>query len=205
MPFIPTHPLQILGLDYRAANMLSDVLAAPALAWLPADMRRGVLETTMAVGKAAASPIRCEHSWLPRCGCHARCGRKAGTWRAVPAFTRACLAAGVCPGAHPALARALLAAAPAGGRVPRAWEEPAMRLTCAVHAAPGSELPAGGCASTSLTRCLSGARRCACSSQKKTWATCTPRAQASRAPAALTPAVRAQLPALCMPSCPRRA
>lgn len=49
---------QILGLDYKAANMLSDVLAAPALSWLPPEMRKSVLETTMAVGKAAASPIR---------------------------------------------------------------------------------------------------------------------------------------------------
>lgn len=61
-------PLQILGLDYKAANMLSDVLAAPALAWLPAEMRRGVLETTMAVGKAAASPIRCVPA-VPRWPC----------------------------------------------------------------------------------------------------------------------------------------
>jgi hypothetical protein len=49
---------QMLGLDYKAANLLSDVLAAPALAWLPSDVRRGVLEAGMSVGKAAASPIR---------------------------------------------------------------------------------------------------------------------------------------------------
>jgi hypothetical protein len=49
----------MLGLDYKAANLLSDVLAAPALAWLPSDVRRGVLEAGMSVGKAAASPIRC--------------------------------------------------------------------------------------------------------------------------------------------------
>lgn len=58
-------PPQILGLDYKAANMLSDVLAAPALSWLPAEMRKGVLETTMAVGKAAASPIRCVRGRRP--------------------------------------------------------------------------------------------------------------------------------------------
>lgn len=49
---------QIMGLDYKAANLLSDVLAAPALSWLPPDARKTVLETTMNVGKAAASPIR---------------------------------------------------------------------------------------------------------------------------------------------------
>ncbi len=47
-----------MGLDYKAANLLSDVLAAPALSWLPPDARKTVLETTMNVGKAAASPIR---------------------------------------------------------------------------------------------------------------------------------------------------
>ena len=47
-----------MGLDYKAANLLSDVLAAPALSWLPPDARRTVLEGAMSVGKAAASPIR---------------------------------------------------------------------------------------------------------------------------------------------------
>lgn len=51
-------PSQIMGLDYKAANLLSDVLAAPVLSWLPPDARKTVLETTMNVGKAAASPIR---------------------------------------------------------------------------------------------------------------------------------------------------
>ena len=49
---------QMLGLDYQAANLLSDVLAAPALAWVPSDLRRSLLEATMSVGKVAASPIR---------------------------------------------------------------------------------------------------------------------------------------------------
>ncbi|PSC72429.1 phenol 2-monooxygenase-like isoform X1 isoform B [Micractinium conductrix] len=49
---------QILGLDYKAANLLSDVLAAPALSFLPSELRKGMLETAMSVGKKAASPIR---------------------------------------------------------------------------------------------------------------------------------------------------
>jgi hypothetical protein len=53
----------MLGLDYKAANLLSDMLSAPALAWLPPGMRRGALETALAAGKAAASPIRCEQGW----------------------------------------------------------------------------------------------------------------------------------------------
>jgi hypothetical protein len=48
----------MLGLDYRAANLLSDVLAAPALSLLPANLRKSALEAAMSVGKAAASPIR---------------------------------------------------------------------------------------------------------------------------------------------------
>ena len=60
---------QILGLDYKAANLLSDVLAAPVLAWLPPDVRRTVLEATMSVGKAAASPIRWESVCVCVCVC----------------------------------------------------------------------------------------------------------------------------------------
>ena len=48
----------MLGLDYRAANLLSDVLAAPALSLLPANLRKSALEAAMSVGKAAASPLR---------------------------------------------------------------------------------------------------------------------------------------------------
>ncbi len=59
--------------------MLSDVLAAPALSFLPSQVRKGLLETTMTVGKAAASPIR----WVglhqaPRRGCRYTDGMLAG-------------------------------------------------------------------------------------------------------------------------------
>jgi len=62
--------------------MLSDVLAAPALSWLPSEMRKTVLETTMNVGKAAASPIRCEGWGQGGAGHAARhAGRKAARSR----------------------------------------------------------------------------------------------------------------------------
>ena len=59
----PTHPntpppFQLMGLDFKTANLLSDTLGSSALRFLPPGLRKAALETTFTVGRAASAPMR---------------------------------------------------------------------------------------------------------------------------------------------------